>query len=359
MALRRRSLRGSSIPPYVSTTQGSTGRLKDAETTEALERSLLSDNSTTAVVATNETATEPHQAGDSLVALGTASKSQNKVDASKLIETLDTGPIDPSQINATMIALNATLADEFATVSLANATNVPAMESPTNSANAMVGPSESPSTQSSEAPSVTEPDNASNPSNEQIGSGQVVGKASSGSSLELGDDGQPKMTPQPTPAPTTAPHGVTQAPVSGASVQPEDQKQPQDQDDSVSVGVSCKAANGLFGKTACRMGVSVHNHPLAFGVLVVVLFYVCYRRCRGWCCRRQDERGEYRALAARDVLFEGTFDDDYSSYGGSMGSYDDDDVEEDDWSKGPKDGIEMSSIRQEVNGGLTLEEMNG
>ena len=97
---------------------------------------------------------------------------------------------------------------------------------------------------------------------------------------------------------------------------------------------------------------------MLYGVFLLLVCYLCYRRWRARCCRRNDERGEYRAVATQfgNSLFDGTFDDDYSSYGGdSAGSYDLDD----DWSKGPKEGIEMNSLRSEVNGGLTLAEMNG
>ena len=123
------------------------------------------------------------------------------------------------------------------------------------------------------------------------------------------------------------------------------------------VAVSCDSS-AVHSKAACKLALSLHQNPVLYGVLLLFACYLCYRRWRVRCCRRSDTRGEYRAVATQfgNSLFDGTFDDDYSSYGGdSTGSYDLDD----DWSKGPKDGIEMSTLRNEVNGGLTLAEMNG
>jgi hypothetical protein len=64
-----------------------------------------------------------------------------------------------------------------------------------------------------------------------------------------------------------------------------------------------------------------------------------------------------------DVLFEDTFDDNYSfsdgnESGGSENMSDDgDDGDEDDWTKGPN--IELGGVRHREKDELTLEEMNG
>eukprot|EP00540_Astrosyne_radiata_P001462 CAMPEP_0116855694 /NCGR_PEP_ID=MMETSP0418-20121206/19439_1 /TAXON_ID=1158023 /ORGANISM="Astrosyne radiata, Strain 13vi08-1A" /LENGTH=313 /DNA_ID=CAMNT_0004488893 /DNA_START=106 /DNA_END=1047 /DNA_ORIENTATION=+ len=129
---------------------------------------------------------------------------------------------------------------------------------------------------------------------------------------------------------------------------------------NVTMGVVCGDKKGVLSANLCKTAVSMHHHPLIYLLGALVVFGLAYIRCKR-CCRRQDERGEYRSLAGYgDVL--PSFDDDYSgSYNGSAaGSYDleEEELEEDDWSKGAQRGIEMSQI-QEVNGGLTLEEMNG
>jgi hypothetical protein len=77
-----------------------------------------------------------------------------------------------------------------------------------------------------------------------------------------------------------------------------------------------------------------------------------------WCFKRRQadlSRGEYRAVAAHYTAnaFDDTFADDVSENGG--GEYDADDLG---W--GDKRAIEMRKLpNDEVNGGLTLEEMNG
>ena len=89
---------------------------------------------------------------------------------------------------------------------------------------------------------------------------------------------------------------------------------------------------------------------------VLILSVLCAWRFKS---RQADiTRGEYRAVAAHyaDNGFDNAFADDFSA-----GSYDDDVVEEDDdgWSGTNKRSIEMKTLEQEENGGLTLEEMNG
>jgi hypothetical protein len=59
-----------------------------------------------------------------------------------------------------------------------------------------------------------------------------------------------------------------------------------------------------------------------------------------------------------EMLYDNTFDENYSyNDAHSAGSMMSDDEEEDDWSQGGVK-IEMSGIREQ-NGGLSLEEMNG
>ena len=110
-----------------------------------------------------------------------------------------------------------------------------------------------------------------------------------------------------------------------------------------------------------------HMNPyLVLGVLAFVpLFLLCC--CRWYCLRRsnarRDERGDYRAVAARygDMGYDNTFSDTLSD------DEDDDDffnghgdVEQDDsWGRSGKRTLEMSSLGYERNGGLSLEEMNG
>ena len=115
-----------------------------------------------------------------------------------------------------------------------------------------------------------------------------------------------------------------------------------------------------------------HTNPLlVLGVFAFVpLFLLCC--CRWYCIRRsnarRDERGDYRAVAARygDMRYDNTFSDTMSD-DGDYDDYDDDDffnghgdVEQDDsWGRSGKRTLEMSNLGDERNGGLSLEEMNG
>jgi hypothetical protein len=61
-----------------------------------------------------------------------------------------------------------------------------------------------------------------------------------------------------------------------------------------------------------------------------------------------------------EVLFEDTFDDNYSFSDGNESDGSDnmsDDGEQDDWTKGPN--IELGGVRHREKDELTLEEMNG
>lgn len=133
-----------------------------------------------------------------------------------------------------------------------------------------------------------------------------------------------------------------------------------DVDDDGIVIVHCKFL-------VCKLKIAIHSHPIGFGVVMVLLVLLCLRRCRTVTNRDNATRGEYRAVAAQyeEMLFD-NFNDDYSAGADdqSVTSYfsdeNNDHADQDDWSSGPRKGIELTSIRQqEVNGGLTLAEMNG
>lgn len=131
---------------------------------------------------------------------------------------------------------------------------------------------------------------------------------------------------------------------------------------SPSFGALCRHPSGLAQKFNCKVVVGVQSHPLAFSAAFFVLFVwgccLCRRMCKGG--SRRDERGEYREIAAQydDVLFQDTFDDNYSASFGDDRSADGSIMsdEEDDWTKGPN--IELSGMSRQKDD-LTLEEMNG
>ena len=172
-------------------------------------------------------------------------------------------------------------------------------------------------------------------------------------------------TAAPTPAPTPQP--PTDPPVRRPPI-PEQESSGittggggTDWNTGTDVGVNCQTAGGFFERNSCEAAVKIREHQLFFGVLVAVVFLLCFRRCfRRWLCffcgRSQDDRGEYRAVAERfgTYDYDNAFDDAASD---DEGSYYEDEFEEDDWSSGPKPTLEM--VKQERNGGLTLEEING
>lgn len=124
----------------------------------------------------------------------------------------------------------------------------------------------------------------------------------------------------------------------------------------------------------CRIALWAHNHTALSVILITMLLGLCwYWRC---CCRCAyccsaifapgDQRGDYRTVAAQfgnvhdDAFMDNVSDDDGGDDGyrdGVVEEYDDDD--DDGWSNIGKRSIEMKSLEHEVNGGLTLEEMNG
>lgn len=119
---------------------------------------------------------------------------------------------------------------------------------------------------------------------------------------------------------------------------------------------------GFFSNFSCHTAVLIQEHHFFFvGMSTILIFCLC--RCF-YCPGSQrvikkDDRGEYRAVAEQygtcnDEVF---FADGFSA----PGSFDEDDEEyQDDWSAGvSKSSIEMVSQKEERNGGLTLEEMNG
>jgi hypothetical protein len=121
------------------------------------------------------------------------------------------------------------------------------------------------------------------------------------------------------------------------------------------LGVECQTAGGAFQKTSCQVASTIRDHQVFFGAGVGALLLLCFLRCVYVCCcrSRRDDRGEYRAVAARF----GNDDDNAFDDAASEGSFYDEDSEEDDWTSGHKASLEM--VSRERNGGLTLEEING
>lgn len=126
------------------------------------------------------------------------------------------------------------------------------------------------------------------------------------------------------------------------------------------VVTECNPALGI----PCSVQETYQNNPLVVLALLAFLplFLLCC--CRRYCCRSksaEDTRGEYRAVAARygDMTFDNTFSDTLSD------EEDDDfengygDIEDDSWGQSGKRTLEMSSLGNERDGGLSLEEMNG
>eukprot|EP00934_Nitzschia_sp_Nitz4_P007644 Nitzschia sp. Nitz4//scaffold173_size47512//28076//29991//NITZ4_007161-RA/size47512-snap-gene-0.5-mRNA-1//1//CDS//3329538811//7634//frame0 len=91
-----------------------------------------------------------------------------------------------------------------------------------------------------------------------------------------------------------------------------------------------------------------HVLPILGLLALVPLFMIyCWRR---YCSAKVDTRGEYRAVAAQ---YGDVFSDDISDDEADFGDV------EDSWGKSGKRTLELSSISQERNGGLSLAEMNG
>ena len=93
---------------------------------------------------------------------------------------------------------------------------------------------------------------------------------------------------------------------------------------------------------------------------MITIFVLVRLWRRGAFRRREDNRGEYRAVAAQ--YMESAFDDgltaeDYDVF--SDEENDDDDAAPGWKQNGKRRSIEMMGIDEEMNGGLTLEEMNG
>jgi hypothetical protein len=106
------------------------------------------------------------------------------------------------------------------------------------------------------------------------------------------------------------------------------------------------------GGTICQLGLLVSTHIIISSLAVVTLALLCYWRLRICCSRRRVDHGEYRMVTAQYV--DSAFDDSLSDDEGS-----DDENFDGGWSKAGKRSIEMHAIDREMNGGLTLEEMNG
>lgn len=118
--------------------------------------------------------------------------------------------------------------------------------------------------------------------------------------------------------------------------------------------IRCDSNSSKVDLYLCKAAAQIDTHPIAFLTFGCALVLLC---CWRFCCRRgQDRRGEYRAVAAHYTgnAFDDTFDDNYSQNGDD---YDDD--FDDGWSSTGKRSIEMATLGDEENGGLTLEEMNG
>jgi hypothetical protein len=109
------------------------------------------------------------------------------------------------------------------------------------------------------------------------------------------------------------------------------------------------------GGTICQTGLIVSNHIILSSLAAVTLALLCYWRLRICCSRRRVDHGEYRMVTAQYV--DSAFDDSLSDAGDDEGS--DDENFDGGWSKAGKRSIEMHAIDREMNGGLTLEEING
>lgn len=156
-------------------------------------------------------------------------------------------------------------------------------------------------------------------------------------------------TPVPTLSPTSAP---TQSPVQAPALPKKkvgwNEPAPVF---TVPPGTFQDSCSGLSGRIGCQF----HDHTL--GTLIFLAFapLVLICLCRRYCCSKPvDTRGEYRAVAAQygDMTFDDAFADTYSDD-------EQDDLEDDSWGKAGRSALEMSTLGKEVNGGLSLEEMNG
>lgn len=178
-------------------------------------------------------------------------------------------------------------------------------------------------------------------------------------------------TDAPSPAPSNTPLDINKVDHDDSAEAKSREKQPHtatpsgttDSSSPAAFGALCRHPSGLVQGANCKIIRGIQSHPLAFTGAFFICFIwaccLCKRVCKGR-RRREDNHGEYRAVAAQydDVLFSDTFDDNYSASfaddRSADGSIESD--EEDDWTKGPN--IEMSGVTNKKDD-LTLEEMNG
>lgn len=179
----------------------------------------------------------------------------------------------------------------------------------------------------------------------------------------------PPADDSPIAVPTSGPPDISKVSHDDAPEPKEHEEQPHSEstgtsDGGQSFGSLCRHPNGLAQQVNCKLILGVQSHPFAFsGALLMALVWaccLCRRACKGR-GGREDNRGEYREVAAQydDVLFQDTFDDNYSASFGDDRSADGSimsDEAEDDWTKGPN--IEMSTVPHKEDN-LSLEEMNG
>ena len=169
----------------------------------------------------------------------------------------------------------------------------------------------------------------------------------------------------PTDSPSVAPSNM---PLDINQVSHEDAPQPHTSTtgstdtEGSSSGALCRHPSGLVQQFSCKITVGIQSHPFAFSAVFLVLSIwgccLCRRLFKGR--NRRDEHGEYREIAAQydDMLFQDTFDDNYStSFADDRSADGSISEEEDDWTKGPN--IELSEVPHKENDNLTLEEMNG
>jgi len=127
-------------------------------------------------------------------------------------------------------------------------------------------------------------------------------------------------------------------------------------DPTMSLHKDCSNADGFRDSLSCRVSRMVETHPSSFTFFFLVTFTLCFWRLRACCQRRRDDsRGEYRAVANRYAHAAlDDFDDDFSAgsdnYDDYYGNYDEDDES---WVNG---GVEMKDFE---NDGLSHEEVNG
>jgi len=109
------------------------------------------------------------------------------------------------------------------------------------------------------------------------------------------------------------------------------------------------------GHIFCSVGTDI---LFVSSILLLLCLPICLRFYRSLCqSYRDDQRGGYRMVAAQyteSAFDDGLTEEDYDVFS------DEEEETSNDWkTNGKRRSIEMMGIEEELNGGLTLEEMNG